>query len=223
MHRGHTGENKELLDEFGDSELTMGRDRDHHAQPADEMPDISKLSVVGEIVTRVSVHPPPSQIAPGRHSWVRLSREKEAVDVRNRCGESEPSLRVWRAGAVAVCAHGVPERIVGRAGALREIGLARPLCGGAEKGRVWFKSRWKERGREHQTITAGALLDTVPCSLEPDAQFLLQPSSLHTSEVLEPPLDLFPPRSEAQAREHSPFPRGPICPQGSIKSPCAGP
>jgi len=106
MHRGHKGE--ELLDEFGDTELTMGRDRDHQhmhrghkgeneegrdrdhqAQPAGEMPDISKLSVFGEIVTRVSVHPPPSHIAP---RWVRLSREKEAVDVRNRCGESEPFL-----------------------------------------------------------------------------------------------------------------------------------
>mmetsp|Transcript_50595 Transcript_50595/g.120484 ORF Transcript_50595/g.120484 Transcript_50595/m.120484 type:complete len:232 (+) Transcript_50595:2-697(+) len=49
MHRGHKGENDELLDEFGDTEL-MGRDRDHQGQG--EMPDISKLSVVGEIVTR---------------------------------------------------------------------------------------------------------------------------------------------------------------------------
>ena len=58
MNRGHKGEKEELVDEFGGTELTMGRDRDHQAQPAGEMPDISKLSVLGEIVTRVSANPP---------------------------------------------------------------------------------------------------------------------------------------------------------------------
>lgn len=156
MHRGHKGENDELLDEFGDTEL-MGRDRDHQGQG--EMPDISKLSVVGEIVTRVRVHPPRSLIAgqvvaeQGGSRRVYFTRIA-AASLSRFCGSCEQGrwlfvLMVFQSGSSIVLQH--YEKLVWRPPLFRrsregvgfvegrtvgEMGGRASVCGCGEEERV---------------------------------------------------------------------------------------